>query len=79
MTMVILYNIYTIRKEYAVSGLIRYQVTIVYYVDDCSCVSNVVQRSNSSNLIDSSAGKFRQRRPVRVRFEPCISGSMVVR
>jgi len=76
---VILHNIYTIRKECSVSGLIRYQVTIVYYVYDCSCVSNVIQRSNFSNWIDSSTGKFRQRRPVRVRFEPCMSDSIVVR
>ena len=68
--MVILYNIHKTRTEYAVSGLKRYEVKIVYYVDGCIDVSNVIQRSISSNLIDSSAGKFRQRRPVRVRFEP---------
>jgi hypothetical protein len=75
----VLYNIYKTRREYAVSGLIRYQVKIVYYVDDCIYVSNVIQRSISSNLIFSRAGKFRQRRPVRVHFELCISGSMIVR
>jgi hypothetical protein len=66
-------------REYAISGLIRYQAKIVYYIDDCFYVSNVIQRSISSNLIDSRAGKFKQRRPVRVHFEPCVSGSMVVR